>query len=345
MKYFYFLSALQLMTVPLLSNIPSLLGGPVHSEHIAVNNRVLANVNGKAITVIDLMKKMDLLFYKEFPQYATILEARYQFYQANWKSTLKELINKELILADAEENKVQIGIGEVRQEMEHLFGPNIIGNLDKIGMTYDEAWKIIQGDIQLHRMLYIRVNSKAMREVTPRDVYAHYEEYAKENIIPDKWSYRVISIRNKDPSIGAATANVAYQYLVVDGLPLDQLISELKSHSTTNTSSVNISELLVHEGKDVSPTYKEILDSMKPKTYSRPVPQKSKDKSLVFRFFYLDEMSPGGAPSFKEVENKIKEKLLTQEVNEKGEAYVKKLYEHFDVHEMIPEGFEPFSMK
>lgn len=346
MKYFPLLCALSLLIVPMDGHAQSsLLGGPAKPEHITVNNRVLAKVNGKAISVIDLMKKMDLLFYKEYPQYTSIPEARFQFYQANWKSMLKELINKELILADAEENKLQANSGEVRQEMEHLFGPNIIGNLDRIGMTFDEAWGIIQGDIQLHRMLYIRVNSKATREVTPKVVFANYEEYAKENVVLDKWSYRVISIRDKDPTVGAAAANVAYQLLTIDQIPLSELAEKLKNHSTTSKSNINISDLFVLSGKEVAPAYKEILEKMNPKTYSTPIAQKSKDKSLVFRFFYLEDMSPGGPPPFKEVELKIKEKLLGAQMNEKGEAYIKKLYDHFDVQEMIPEGFEPFSMK
>lgn len=346
MKYFPILCVLSLLIAPLNCQAQSsLLGKPSQPEHVVVNNRVLAKVNGKAISAIDLMKKMDLLFYKEYPQYALIPEARYQFYQANWKSMLKDLINKELILADAEENKLQVSSGEVRQEMEHLFGPNIITNLDKIGMTFDEAWKIIQGDIQLHRMLFIRVNSKATREVTPKIVFGNYEEFAKENIVLDKWSYRVISIRDKDPTVGAAAANVAYQLLTIDQVPLSELAEKLKNHSTTSKSTINISDLFVLSGKEVSPAYMEILEKMKPKTYSTPLAQKSKDKSLVFRFFYLDEMNPGGVPPFKDVETKIKEKLLTKELNEKGEAYVKKLYQHFDVQEMIPEGYEPFDLK
>src|SRR5262249_17801417 len=144
--------------------------------HIVVNNRILARINEKAISVVDLMKKLDVLFYREFPQYTSSKVARYQFYQANWKNVLQELIDKELILADAEENKLPISSGDVRQEMEQLFGPNIIANLDKVGLSFDDAWKIVQGDITIRRMMYMRVNAKAMRQVTPQDVWAAYEE-------------------------------------------------------------------------------------------------------------------------------------------------------------------------
>ena len=62
----------------------------------------------------------------------------------NWKYVLQELIDKELILGDAEEKKVAITAGDVRQEMENMFGPNIIANLDKIGLSMDEALKIVR---------------------------------------------------------------------------------------------------------------------------------------------------------------------------------------------------------
>ena len=34
---------------------------------LQINNRILANVNGKPISVIDAMKKMDVIFFRQFP--------------------------------------------------------------------------------------------------------------------------------------------------------------------------------------------------------------------------------------------------------------------------------------
>ncbi|MBA3602614.1 MAG: peptidyl-prolyl cis-trans isomerase [Parachlamydiaceae bacterium] len=345
MKLFTIFYALPFMAMPLnLSAEASLLksGQP---EHVVVNNRILANVNGKAISVIDLMKKMDLLFYREFPQYASFPEARFQFYEANWKPMLSELIDKELIIADALENKLPVSSGDVRQEMERLFGPNIIGNLDKIGMTFDEAWKIIQGDILLHRMLFIRVNAKAMRQVTPSDVHAYYQEYAKENIQPPKWSYQVISVRDTDPTNGAVTANIVHHLLGEENVALADLPGKLESISLTKSSKVNISELFVHAEKEIAPGYKDIVEKLAANSYSAPVIQQSKDKSKVFRIFYLKELSAGGAPSFNEVESMLKDKLIEKEIAEKAKAYVKKMRDHFDIQEMIPEDFSPFMLK
>lgn len=314
-------------------------------EHVVVNNRILAKVNGKAISVIDLMKKMDILFYREFPHYASFPEARIQFYEANWKSILQELIDKELIIADALENKLPVTSGEVRQEMERLFGPNIIENLDKIGMSFDEAWKIIQGDLLLHRMLFIRVNAKAMRQITPSDVHAYYQEFAKEHTELPKWSYQVISIRDPDPAKGAVTANIVYHLLAEERVTLAELPEKLEHIPLTKSSKTTVSELYVHADKEMAPSYKEIIEKLASDSYSAPVIQQSKDKSKVFRLFYLKEFSQGGAPSFNEVENKLKDMLVQKEVAEKAKAYIKKMREHFDIQESIPEDFVPFVLK
>lgn len=345
MKSKHLIASLVILTLPL-----SLFAAPFSLEteqNVVVNNRILANVNGKAISVVDLMKKMDLLFYREFPEYASSQPARYQFYTANWKHVLKELVDKELIVADAEEAKLPMSSGDVRQEMERLFGPNIIENLDKIGMSFDEALAIVQGDLQIQRMLYVRVNSKAMRNVTPLDVRNSYEEYIKANIEPAKWHYQVITLRNKDSSLGAETANAAYDLLVNENLPLPELNAKLNTLSAlSKESQITISEEFQHKENEISPLYKEPLLKLTAGKYSSPVSQKSKaDKSNVLRIFYLKNYTPESAAPFAEVESKLKNSLLEKFIIAESDAYLKKLRRHFDVQELVPEDFQPFSLK
>ncbi|MGA8165085.1 MAG: hypothetical protein WB791_08700, partial [Waddliaceae bacterium] len=87
-------------------------------RYIFINNRILSQVNGKAISIVDVMKKMDLLFYRQFPQYSSSVEARFQFYEINWRHVWEDLVDKELILAEAAENKIGMTNGDIRQEME-----------------------------------------------------------------------------------------------------------------------------------------------------------------------------------------------------------------------------------
>jgi len=331
----------------------SILFDKEEQPNLIVNNRILAIVNGNAISVVDVMKKMDVLFYREFPEYTSSTQARYQFYKANWKHVLDELISKELVIADAQENKLTVNNGDVRQEMELMFGPNIIGNLDKIGLSYDEAQKIVHGDITIRRMIYVRVNSKALKKVTPQVVKAAYDEFAKnpESNQPTLWKYHVISIRDNDSSKGAEAANLVYEALN-NKTPLDQLVEHVKENPLFETTQINVSEEFNLPEKDISEAYKTILTKMQPHMHSQPITQKNRaDKNNnFFRIFVLKDVKKGGVPPFSEMEMTIKDKLLDDAINQETDAYLKKIRQHFHVHEFYStkkedDPFEPFLLK
>lgn len=331
-------------------NEPFLFGN-AQQKQLVINNCILAKVNGKVISVIDVMKKMDMMFYKQYPEYASIPEARFQFYQVNWKFVLEDLIGKELILADAEDNKLPVSNGDVRQEMESIFGPNIIANLDRIGLSYDEAWKMVRDDITIRRMMYLRVNGKALKAVTPREVRVAYEEYAKDNVRLDQWTYTVISIRDPDPTLGGKAAQTVYE-LLAKKVPVEEIATKVKDENLIpSTSTISISEENKHTEKELSASYKDILSALQSGGFSKPISQKSKaDKSLVYRLFFLKDMQKGGIVPYSEVAESIQDKLLEIEAEKETKAYFAKLRKHYDVQdgplkEMIEGGFQPFSLK
>lgn len=347
-----FVAGLQLTASAAYAKGEGFMLGQEAPARIFVNNRILARVNGKSISVIDIMKKMDMLFYKQFPQYTSSVEARFQFYEFSWKHVLQDLIDKELILNDAEEKKVPVSSGDIRQEMESLFGPNIIVNLDKVGLTFEEAWKMVQDDIKIRRMIHVRANLRAIKQVTPQDVRNAYEEYAKDNIRPEKWRYAVVSIRNPDLENGAEAAAFAYQFLTEEGKSMEELPAAIKNIAPFGqTTKITVSELFDHDEKELSPSYKEVLATLTPDSYSKPLAQKSRsDNSSVFRIFHLKEKIPGGVISFNEVEAKLKDELIENAVNKATAEYLNKLRQHYHIKEnhfteAISDDFHPFTLK
>lgn len=312
------------------------LFGNEQELQITINNRILAKVNGKAISVMDLIKKMDMQFYRQYPEYTSSVQARYQFYQANWKHVLEELIDKELILADAQETKLPISAGDVRQEMESLFGPNIVTNLDKIGLTFDEASKMVLADITIKRMLYFRVQAKAINQVTPQLIRGYYENYAKDNIRDNEWVYNVISIRHRDANRAEETARQVLHLLSVERVPLVDLTNKIKEFSSEKRrpATITVSEEFHTKEKELSEAFKDTLMTMQQDSYSQPTSQKSRaDNSTVFRIFYLKTMVPGGTIPFKELEGKIRDNLVDEAMGKEYIAYLTKLRQHFDVQE------------
>lgn len=313
-------------------------------KHIFIHNRIVAQVQGKPISIIDLMKKMDMIFYQRYPQYASSVEARYQFYCVSWKTVLKELIEKELMLADAAEIKVEITNGDVRQEMERLFGPHIVANLDKAGLSYEEASQIVKEDLLLKRMMGMRVHGKAARSVTPKQVRDLYETYAQEHRSPDSWSYRVISVKGKDPQLCSQTATALHQQLSNGILSLE----ELEKSTDNNLSGCSISKEYIGTEKELSAAYRATLAALSPGSFSAPLEQTSKNKEHLFRIFYLISFQPGGVPSFQELEPQLKNQLIEQRVEQEGELYMQKLKNRFKVEEenalILDEKFQPFSL-
>jgi len=320
---------------------------------IAVNNRILAKANGKAISVVDLMKKMDMLFYKKFPQYTSSAQARYQFYLANWKFILTELIDKELIMADAEESKLVVSAGDIRQEMETLFGPNIIDNLDKVELSFEEAYQMVLDDITIRRMMYFRVQTKAMTQATPKKIRDYYDQIAKTTIRDNEWLYHVITVRHKDPEKAAETANNVKHLLSEDKVSFADLPAKLKELTleSPRQPTVAISEEFRTKEKELSDSFKKTLETLKPDSYSFPISQKSRaDNSTVVRIFYLKEMTPGGAIPFKELEIKIKQLLVEEAMEKESSTYLTKLRQHFDtqegqIQELINSDYQPFVLK
>lgn len=346
--YFIFLF---LCAVPsCISGAESILFGKEASSLIEVNNRVLAYVNSQAITVVDVMKKMDMYFLKQFPEYTSSPQARFQYYQINWRHILQELIDKELILSDAKENKIPLTQGEVRQEMENLFGPNIIANLDKIGLSFDEAFKIIHGDQLLRRTMMVRVNSKAMRSVTPQVIRDAYNEYAAKNMKQEAWNYQVVTVRNQDLTAGAETAHLIHKLLTEDNVPINELQKKIKTFAL-GKSTVGISDPIYHTEADMAEHIKTTLKDMETGAISNPIAQKSRtDKSTVFRILVLNEKVPAGAVPYSEIEIQIKNDLYDKAISKESEAYLKKLRAHYAIsddyiNEMVPKDLQPFTLK
>lgn len=326
----------------------SVLSSSKTPTHIHYNNIVLAKVNNKAITLYDVVKKLDMIFYRQFPEYRDMIEAKNQFYLINWKHVMNDLIEKELVLADAEENNIKISSGDVRQEVESLFGPNIVANLDQLGLSYEEAWNIVKGDITIRRVMSGRINPKALRSMTPLAIRKAYETYAAENVLPERWSYRVISFRDKDTTNSAEAANLAHFLLSEENVPVENLVAELTKRGLQKETNVNVSEEFTHTPKEVSELYRGSLNPLESDTYSKPVAQKSKagGGTTVVRLFYMKEKKPAGAEPLEKVELALKEKIYSEVTTVEGEAYFKRLRKHFAVQTYVDaDNYQPFNLQ
>ena len=102
------------LTAGLQANL-SLMDSNQSSQHLVVNNRILAKVNDKTISVLDVMKKMDVFLTRYYPHLSDSTTARYQYFSSQWKDVLSQMIDNELMLADAEKLELKVTDAEVRE--------------------------------------------------------------------------------------------------------------------------------------------------------------------------------------------------------------------------------------
>lgn len=321
-------------------------------EHILVENRVLARINNHPISVIDVMKKMDSDFYLDYPHLMDSVMARFQFYKARWRSQFDRMVESELILEEAKIRKIELTDGDVRQEIEERFGPEIIVNMDKIGLTYDETWEMVKKDILVQRMTQGYLYLRGVFSVLPENLLQAYQSYIGKNKKPDHWKYYMISFKGANALEKALMA----KELLLDMQKKSKDFSSLSLHLKGKTSEFPSEEVSISNEFDLSSdqiqeSHRNILAELKPQTISEPLKEMSRvTQKPVYRMFYLSEYQPGGKIELAEVEDKLIMQLKQDKFEQEYLAYVAILKDRYgitseSVYDAIPSDFEPFTLK
>ena len=316
------------------------------SKKVVVNNRVITMVNGNPITVIDLMKKMDLMFYQMHEEYLDSASMRYQFYMANWQEVLKNMIDRELVVLDAESQQMPVSPGDVREEIEEIFGPDVLDNIEDAGLTYTDVTKLIKADILIRRMLSYAVNMKAMKRVTPDVVAKEYENRMQQN--QDLLlHYHIISVKSDD----AQAANEL-------SLQIKELINEQKMApgkacaavkeqglDADKKISATLTPEFVQKKSEFAPHVYELLSTLAEGVCSDAQGQKG-----GYRLYYLIKKEEQKPLEFYEVEEPIRQNLIEQAMQEESERYFAHLRKHYDLNpdeilKSLPAYFKPFELK
>jgi len=308
-------------------------------QKIAVQNSILAQINGETISVMDVKKKMDLIFHRHYPHLENSPQARCQFYEAQWRPTVMELINHQLILADAVKKEIPLSDGEVREEIEERFGPNIMFTLDKLDLSYDETWKIVKDEMIVQRMSWWYIQSKAMNQITPQDIRQAFRTHLKENPASQELRYRVIAIRGKTPE---ESSQKVHQFLVEKNTSPEALLKEMQKidPSATLSSEFCAKDFLI------SDAHRAPLATLSPGEYSVPTLQTSRaSQETVARIFYLYEATDHPAPQFEIVANNLKNELFQKAADGESKIYLEKLRKDHVFDENIPKDLKPFSIQ
>ena len=320
---------------------PSLL---VEEPKISVQNCILARVNGNTISVMDVMKKMDVNLHQHYPQYADSPHARYQFYTTHWQNVLRDMIDAELILSDAAEKEVKVSEGDIHEELERRFGPDIMTTLDSLKISYEEAWKMVKSDLTLQRMTWFFVHSKAAHSVTPQAIREGYRQYLASHPPFQELTYRVITVRTEETD-----AVRSLHSLLTPKSSEEAMLSSIQEWEKSHPgSSAQVSTEYTAKDQELSEAYREALHSLAEETFSQPVCQQSRiTNQMVYRIFYLARKTDHFAPPFDELSDQIKKQLTQDATVAESDHYLQKLRKRFGFETLgsSTDSFQPFRIE
>jgi hypothetical protein len=217
--------------------------------------------------------------------------------------------------------------------------------LDKIGLTYDETWKMVKNELIVQRMNWWFIQSKAMSSIAPQDIREAYQHHLQDNPPYAEWKYRVVSIRaDKGDEI---TAEKAYQLLSQSDKNPNELENLLKNLETPDTK-IAISNEFTAKTQDLSEVHKASLENLSPGTYSKPSFSLSRaDHKSVYRIFYLIDKTDFPAPSFDAISQELRNNLIQKAIAQESSGYLSKLrkYYGFESDQTVPDDLQPFSLQ
>jgi hypothetical protein len=260
-----------------------------------------------------------------------------------------ELVDTQLILSDAQDKEIKVTDGDVREEMETRFGPNVMPTLDKIGLSYEDAWKMVKNELIVQRMMWFFVHSKAQQSVSPQAIRDSYRQYLAQNPPFQEWIYRVVSIRAEDDN--AAGAEEIHRLLLESGQGPESAISLKTWEASHPAIKIQVSNEYSAKDPELSESHRAALMSLSPGAYSAPVLQISRaDNKSVYRIFYLKEKNEHPAPSFETIASQMKSELLQKAVAKESENYLQKLRKHYGfdptrLKETVPDQLQPFRLE
>jgi hypothetical protein len=222
-------------------------------------------------------------------------------------------------------------------------------SLDKLGISYEEAREMVEQDMIVQRVQWLRVTSKVLQKVNSQEIKKAYQRHTKENPAKEEWKYQFITIRSdkEETSQEIALKLVELKEKAVENLTVaaDMYKEQLPPDSTV---ALSVSQEFNLEDTALSDAHRSVLAQLEKGAWSAPTAQLSRDGTTVVRIFHLKDHTKSKPRAFAALANELKQNLLNNVFDQENKIYVAKLHKRFGFDENsldIPPHFEPFTAK
>ncbi|WP_213319096.1 hypothetical protein [Chlamydiifrater volucris] len=274
---------------------------------LIVHDRVIMKVNEeRVLTVLDVIHKLNVIFYSAYPNLADSLPARSQFYEKMWPSVLELAVDEFLMCEDAHAKKIHVDRTMVKEEIEEMFGGDLTPFAIHFDMTPEHVFSVVHRSLVSQRMVSMMIRSKALLQVTPSMVRDYYLKLAEEAANTLVWKYRVLTVKAANESQAEKIAQK-----VVDRINETRSIDKerLSALVLSQGGRLTLSEEFSRSSKELSAAHEKILVAVPEGAIcGAPVPHRDGACKV---FAKLDVSAAKIAP-ISELENGIKSTLVRE---------------------------------
>lgn len=310
---------------------------PVDPAGMIVHNHVILKVKDKVMTLMDVIHKMNILFFTYYEPLIDSVSARMQFYDSMWQTAFEATVDEFLMATDADEKKIRIESTDVKQEIIRIFGDKLTTFTDAFEMTYNDVYLTVFRMLISHKMMSLMVRSKASLSVTPKAVKERYAKFIANSSEEVNWRYSVLKIHACDSRSAFQLAEKIINRLN-DSKVWDK--ERVKAIALASGGQVSFSDEFLRKDCDISDYHRQALCSIdKNRMVGDPVAYKDS-----YRLFVLHAKEICKPQSFASLENSLKKSLIEEKLVVFDKEYREKLrYRYgYDIT-MLPEKFSHFN--
>lgn len=287
---------------------------------IAIHDRVLFKIHeDQVVTTLDVIRKLNLLFYSSYPELVDSVSARSEYYATMWPVVLESVIDEFLMVADAAEKKIYIDPTIVNQEIEEMFGKDLSVLCTHFDMTPQDVYTIMHRTLLAQKVMSMMVRSKVMLKVTPARIREQYQKIVEEASRTRMWKYRVIRIEAPSSSSALYIANKVQKRLNQDR-SWDE--NRLSAFVLSLGGTFHCSDELVRNDREVSEAHKVELKEI---AYPDMCCGMPKEHKTGYRMFVVFDCSTMSVKPLEEMETQIKHAVFAADAKDVEAKYRDKL--------------------
>ena len=298
-----------------------LMIGTIRAELV---DRIVAVVNNDIILNSDIEQALSVAAAALDQQhYATA--QKQEILKKQRQRILDQLIYDKLTDQQVKRDHINIGDDEVNATIERIRSVNKMSDqdlrraLELDGISYDDYRKQIKDRLLRTRLVNREVKSKIV--ITDEDVKAYYDSHQNEYGGQKKLELSHILIR-VSPAAGSAEKARARDQIddIYKRLQNGEAFDKLASQYSEAPSAQRKGDLGVFDINQLSENIQQAVQKLGPQQFSKVV-----DTDQGFQIFYITSLTQSGAKPLEEVRGEIQEKIYTESVDQKFNAWIKEL--------------------